>query len=160
MEPVATGAEAKRIARTLREIYAGDAWVGPSLHDILRGLTPDQAYGHPIPNAHSIWEIILHMTAWRLFAWHKLSGNDTFRIDSPEQDWPPVENDSLPAWEAALTELEKSQQLLLEALDGLADDRLHETVPGKDYAYYKLLHGIIGHDLYHGGQIVLLRKLA
>lgn len=160
METVATGAEAKRIAQTLRDTYAGDAWVGPSLHDILRGLTPDQAYGHPMPNAHSIWEIILHMTAWRLFAWHKLNGNAGFDLASPEQDWPPVENDSLPAWEAALTELEKSQQQLLGALEGISDDKLHETVPGRDYSYYKLLHGIIGHDLYHGGQIVLLRKIA
>jgi uncharacterized damage-inducible protein DinB len=160
METTATDAEAKRIAQTLRDTYAGDAWVGPSLHDILRGLTPAQAYSHPIPNAHSVWEIILHMTAWRLFAWHRLEGNSAFTIASPEEDWPPVENDSLPAWEAALTGLEKSQQLLLAALDGLPDAKLRERVPGKDYSFYKLLHGIIGHDLYHGGQIVLLRKMA
>jgi uncharacterized damage-inducible protein DinB len=160
METTATNAEAKRIAQTLRDTYASDAWVGPSLQDILRGLTPGQAYSRPIPNAHSIWEIILHMTVWRMFAWHKLNGNSAFEINSPGQDWPPVENDSLPAWEAALTELEKSQQQLLEALEGLDDGKLHETVPGREYPYYKLLHGIIGHDLYHGGQIVLLRKMA
>ena len=160
METLASNAEARRIAQTLRETYAGATWVGPSLQDILRGLTPEQAYSRPIPNAHTVWEIILHMTAWRLFTWHKLNGNHAFDIASPEQDWPPMENDSLPAWEAALTELEKSQQLLLEALDGLSDDKLHETVSDRDYSYYKLLHGIIGHDLYHGGQIVLLRKMA
>ena len=160
MKTDATGAEVKRIAHTLRENYAGDAWVGPSLHDILRGLTPEQAYSRPISNAHTVWEIVLHMTAWRLFVWHKLNGYHTFDIISPEQDWPPVEHDSRPAWEAALTALEKSQQQLLDALEGLSDDKLHETVPGRDYAYYKLLHGIISHDLYHGGQIVLLRKMA
>jgi hypothetical protein len=79
METVATGAESKRIAHTLREIYDGDAWVGPSLHDILRGLTPGQAYGRPIPNAHTIWEIILHMTAWRLLVLAQADRQRRFR---------------------------------------------------------------------------------
>ncbi len=159
MKTDSAGPEAARIAQTLREAYDGPAWHGPAVREILREITPGQAAGRPIPGAHSIWEIVLHMTAWRQFGWHKLAGDPAFDLATPEQDWPAVENDSLPAWEAALTALEKSQQQLLEALEKLPDARLAETVPGRDHSYYKLLHGIIAHDLYHGGQIVLLKKM-
>lgn len=159
MKTDSTGPEAGRIAQTLREAYAGPAWHGPAVRDILREITPGQAAGRPIPEVHSIWEIVLHMTAWRQFVWHKLAGDPAFDLASPEGDWPAVENDSLPAWKATLTALERSQWQLLEALQSLPDARLAEMVPGRNYSYYKLLHGIIAHDLYHGGQIMLLKKV-
>jgi uncharacterized damage-inducible protein DinB len=159
MESIAPDVEAKRIARTLHETYSGAAWHGPSVHETLRGLTPGQAFSRPIQGAHSTWEIVLHMTRWRLFVWNKVAGERSFEITSPEQDWPRVENDSPVAWEAALQELENTQQQLLEALETFPDSRLSETVPGREYSYYKLLHGIIGHDLYHAGQITLLKKM-
>lgn len=159
METVAIDVETKRIAQTLHDTYCGAAWHGPGVQEILLGLTPGQAFSRPIPGAHSVWELVLHMTVWRLFVWNKMAGERSFEISSPEQDWPPAENDSLPAWQSALSGLEKSQQQLVEALGTFPDSRLSETVPGRDYSYYKLLHGIIGHDLYHAGQIALLKKM-
>ncbi len=159
MESIAPDVESRRIARTLHEAYSGAAWHGPSVQEILRELTPAQAFSRPIPGAHSVWELVLHMSRWRVFVWNKVAGDHSFEITSPEQDWPRVDTNSPTAWKAALEELENTQQQLLEALETFPDSRLSETVPGREYSYYKLLHGIIGHDLYHTGQIALLKKM-
>jgi uncharacterized damage-inducible protein DinB len=158
MQPTENPPQILLIAQTLRDIYAGTPWHGPSVKDILRDITPQQASSRPLADAHSIWELVLHMTVWRQFAWNRLTDNHAFEVSAPEQDWPEVTNDSQPAWEAALTGLAISQQQLLEALADFPEENLHEPVPGKDYSWHNMLLGLIGHDLYHAGQIALLKK--
>jgi uncharacterized damage-inducible protein DinB len=150
--------ETHRIIDLLQRTYAGNAWHGSNIQTILADVSAKQASLKPITTAHSIWELVLHLTQWRTFAWQKIAGDPQFDITTPETDWPPVADSSQEAWQTALQQLDKSQEKLVEALYKFSDANLSQIVPGRDYTYYVLLHGIIQHDLYHTGQIALLKK--
>lgn len=77
---------------------------------------------------------------------------------SPEQDFPPVVNASPEAWQKAQDELFALNEKVCKAIAAFDDARLQEAVPGRRYDYYFLLHGLVQHALYHGGQIALLKK--
>jgi uncharacterized damage-inducible protein DinB len=98
------------------------------------------------------------MTAWRTFTWEKVRGNASYDITSAEQDWPPVNTTDEQAWQQALHGLQQSQEHLLGVLKQSGDELLDKIVPGRTYTYYVLLLGIIQHDLYHAGQLILLKK--
>ncbi len=148
--------EIERITDQLQRAFTGKAWHGPALLEVLQDVTAQQALKRPIATAHSIWEIVLHLTAW-----HKAI---TKRIDdhvvelTAEEDWPPVENSDENAWNSTLELLNESYENLLKKISDLSDSDLNKTVPGKEYSIYFILHGTIQHDLYHAGQIAILKK--
>ena len=148
--------EIKRIDDQLRRAFEGHAWHGPALRELLADVTAEQATARPIPGAHSIWEIALHIAAWHEGVRRRVEGE---RVElSPEEDWPPVASTSEAAWQDALAVLERTHTELRRTVSRLADARLQEMVVGKDHSVYVMLHGLIQHDLYHAGQIALLKK--
>ncbi len=148
--------EAKRIQDQLRRAFQGPAWHGQSLKELLAGIQPGEAAAKPIPGAHSIWEIVLHITAWNVAVWRRLQG-DPAEL-APEEDWPPVGDTGDLSWREALSLLEVAHKRLWDELDEFEDDRLKEDVPGNSYSVYFMLHGLIQHNLYHAGQVALLKK--
>jgi uncharacterized damage-inducible protein DinB len=148
--------EIKRISSQLRRAYEGEAWHGPSLKEVLNGVTAEQAAAKPVANAHSIWEIVLHIATWEDASRRRLGG-ETYK-PTPEQDWPPVTETDEPAWKQTLEALEKGHLGLREAVSALDDSKLKGIVAGEKYSVYFMLHGVIQHDLYHAGQIALLKK--
>lgn len=148
-----------RIKSLLKASFNGSTWHGPSLLDQLKGLDTEVAARKANPNAHSIWELVLHIIAWREFAIQKLSGNEAYDLPiGGEKDWPIVDHMFPESWGNTLTSLANTQQRLLDQIEYIKDDKLMEMVPGKNYDFYTLIHGIIQHDIYHGGQIALLKK--
>lgn len=145
----------------LNTTYEGEeAWHGPSVVDVLRGVTPAMAGRRIAANTHSIGELVFHMTSWRIFCVKKMQGDETFDITTPDKDFGalPDKIDNF-EWEALQMELSLSQEELVNELDKRDDDEfLEDIVPGRDYTYYDLLHGIINHDMYHTGQIMLIQK--
>ena len=150
--------EINRIHHLLQATFNGEPWHGPSVMSILTGISATQASQKPVANVHSIWELVLHMTAWRTFTWEKVRGNAAYDITSAEQDWPMVSTTGEQAWQQALHGLQQSQEHVLDVLKQSGDELLDKIVPGRTYTYYVLLQGIIQHDLYHAGQLVLLKK--
>jgi uncharacterized damage-inducible protein DinB len=148
--------EVKRIASQLRRAYEGRAWHGPSLKEILGGVTAEQAASRPLTQAHSIWEIALHIMAWESAVLKRIEGE---YVEEPDEgDWPAVEDASESAWQAALATLEDKHMKLRAAVARLEDGRLNEPLAeGKPSAYFTL-HGVIQHTLYHAGQIALLKR--
>lgn len=149
--------EVERIAEQLRKAFEGEAWHGPSVRELLASTTRGQAAKRLIPGAHTIWEIVLHIGVWESVVRRRLSGESITDL-APEEDWPLVRDVSEPAWKKALEDLEQGHLQLRQSITQLTDERLGETVPGRDYPVYVMLHGIIQHDLYHAGQIALLKK--
>jgi uncharacterized damage-inducible protein DinB len=140
----------------LKRGYEGDAWHGPALKELLTDVSAAEATARPIPGAHSVWEIVLHIAAWSNLFGRRLEGHP---MDVPaEGDWPPVEETGEDAWAQALAKLDQAQQGLVRITSALPDSRLRETVVGKDYSIGFMLHGIIQHNVYHTGQIALLKK--
>jgi uncharacterized damage-inducible protein DinB len=150
------GSEVSRIADQLRRAYAGGAWHGPSLSEILRGVNGAAAAAHPVHHAHSIWEIVLHIAAWKNAVRRRMHGEDIELTGA--DDWPPVTDTREAAWKAACESLAEAHRAQLADVSAFDETRLTEMVPGKEYDFYHLLHGAVQHDLYHAGQIALLKK--
>lgn len=153
--------ELTRIAAELQRAYNGDAWHGPAMTVTLKGVPAFRAVSKPIPQAHSIWEIVRHLIAWNHIVRRRFLG-ELVRV-SPAQDWPPLEDMSNEAWDADLAALEKACLALVSAIKKEAkktksDGVLKRKVRGKTHNVYVMLHGAVQHNLYHAGQISILRK--
>ena len=148
--------EINKILDQLEINFRGDAWHGPSVMRLLADVTAEQAAARPIQNAHNIWELVLHIKVWKDTPRRRLAG-EAFEPTS-EEDWPEVTDTSEAAWEDTLKELEASHEKLAEAVLKLDDSQLHQPATGQDYSNYFMIHGVIQHDLYHAGQIALLKK--
>jgi uncharacterized damage-inducible protein DinB len=154
--------EAARIADQLRRAFDGDAWHGDSVFEILEGVTAEQAAARPIKHAHAIWELVLHIAAWDGVVLRRLGGVAVTLSDA--ENFPPVTDASETAWRETQAEMRRVHEKLVAAVAALPDSRLDEIVPGKDgahshYTFYYMLHGVAQHELYHAGQIALLKKM-
>lgn len=150
--------EISRIADQLKRAFEGDAWHGPAVLEVLEGVNARAAAAKPVRGAHSIWEIVLHIAAWDGAIRRRMEGQALQLSD--EQDFPPVRDTSDAAWRSALGNLKQRHAELIQVLLAMPDYRLTGQVPGKDYDFYHMLHGAVQHELYHAGQIALLKKVA
>lgn len=152
-------AEIKRIVQQMKAAFNGKAWHGPALQEALTNVSAVQAAAKPIANAHSMWEIVLHISAWHKFVVKRLAEEEVITV-TEEEDWPRVSDTSETAWQSALHALKQSHHDLCAATARLQDADLNKMVRSSDtdHSVYILLHGVVQHDLYHAGQIVLLRK--
>ena len=152
--------EAARIADQLRRAFGGEAWHGDSVLEILKGVRSAQASARPIAGAHSIWELVLHIAAWDGAVLRRMGGVAVSLSDA--ENFPPVTDVSEAAWRAALAQVQRVHEELAAAVSAMPDSKLYEMVPGKEgahYTFYYMLHGVVQHELYHAGQIALLKKM-
>jgi uncharacterized damage-inducible protein DinB len=155
--------EIDRLVDQLEREHDGDPWHGSPLRAILHGVTAEQAAAAVIPVAHTIWELVLHITAWKGEVRRRLTGAPA--AEPHEGDWPDVGEPTAVRWTRALERLEQTHRALVSAVRELEESRLYEASTdtrdrptGSGVSYYVLLHGIVQHDVYHAGQIALLKK--
>ncbi len=152
-----------RLANQLQLALNGDAWHGPPLAELLSDVTAAEAAAYPIPGAHSIWEITLHINAWLREVHRRLGGKAPGQPE--EGDWP-VPGEVTPAkWNLARKTVQSTGAELVAAIRATAERKLDEVVGderdaplGTGVTYYTTLHGVIEHTLYHAGQIALLKR--
>jgi uncharacterized damage-inducible protein DinB len=149
----------KNIIRLLNASFHGGAWHGPSLLEQTKGLKVKTAAYKP-SQIHSIAELIYHITSWRLFALKKIQGDASYNIDNEKKNFGDIHHVDEFELETLMMELTLSQDELIKALEEKEDSFLQEMVPGAEYNFDTLLNGIIHHDIYHTGQIALIKKLA
>ena len=147
----------ERIADQLRRAFHGDAWHGDSLLEVLQGIDAKTAAAHPIPSAHSIWELVLHIAAWDGAVLRRLHSDVPVELNDAE-NFPPVTGTSEEAWQAATTSALQVHEKLVIEVAKFPEARLTEKIPGKDYDFTNMLLGVVQHELYHAGQIALLKK--
>ena len=148
--------ETDRIRDQLEKAFSGNAWHGPSVLEILENVTAVQASARPIEGAHTIWELVLHIRAWENACRRRLEGD---RAELPdEEDWEPFDDTGEEAWKKTLTTLKESHERLSAAIAKLDDARLDEPILEGMPSHYVTLHGVVQHDLYHAGQIAILKK--
>ncbi len=146
----------KNLSDQLQRAYSGEAWHGPSLREILTDVTSPIASAKPIAAGHSIWELVMHIGAWVSAVRRRLAGQPVAL--SPQEDWPAIDGGSETAWQHTLAALEDEHNKLREAISALPEESLLLTVAGERYSVFFMLQGVIQHNLYHAGQIVLLKK--
>ena len=155
--------ETERIAQQLERTWDGDAWHGPSLKELTDGLTASQAAAHHVSEAHSIWELVLHCRGWMREVERRLHGSDPAEPEGG--DWPAVGKVVDERWAAARADLGVAVADLIRQIRTFDEARLGDRVGqqrdpalGTGSTYYVMLHGAVQHNLYHAGQIALLRK--
>jgi len=148
--------EIVRIEDQLRRSIEGEAWHGPSINELLQDVTAGEAAAKPITHANSIWEILLHVISTQEIVLERLAGKPA--TDYGENDWPPVRNESSAAWSSALRSLSDTSARLRNAVLELEARHLDEPIVEGFSSVYVTVHGTVQHNLYHGGQIALLKK--
>ncbi len=151
-----SNSEATRIADQLRRAFEGSAWHGPALLELLEDVDIATAAAKPVAKVHSIWELVLHIAAWDGAALRRLSGEKC--QPSGLANFPLVTKPTESAWRKTLAETKRTHDTLVRTVAALPDSRLGDRVPGKRYDFYYMLHGIAQHELYHAGQIAILKK--
>jgi uncharacterized damage-inducible protein DinB len=144
------------IAEQLRRAFAGDAWHGPALLELLADVDAATAAAKPLPDVHSIWELVLHVAAWDGAACRRLKG-EKIQLTGVA-NFPIVPRATEAAWRKAIAQATRAHDLLVKMVAALPESRLRERVPGKKYDFYFMLHGVAQHELYHAGQIAILKK--
>ena len=150
--------EIERLQDQLHRSYEGEAWHGASVRELLEDVDAETAAARPIADAHTIWELVLHITAWQDAARRRLEGDPAHLTD--EEDWPPVLEAGDEPWSDTLAAMDVTRRRLTEAVGRLTEAELYGQVIEQEYSAYELLHGVLQHDLYHAGQIALLKKVA
>ncbi len=150
--------ETANLADQLERGFRGGAWHGPAVAQSLAGVDAAIAARRPIPEAHSIWEIVLHLAAWMDVARRRIAGEALGDLP-PELDWPAGGDDEAD-WQAALTRLDEAHCRLHADVLSLEDGRLDDPVAGSDPTVRGLLLGVLQHNVYHAGQITLLKRAA
>ena len=150
--------EAIRIADQLRRAFYGSAWHGPAVLELLERVDAATAAEKPLADVHSIWELLLHVEVWDRAAMVRLGGAKC----QPQgaDNFPPVRNATEEEWRKAVASAKRTHETLTKTVKGLSESRLRDRVPGKRYDFYHMLHGIVQHELYHAGQMAILRKAA
>jgi uncharacterized damage-inducible protein DinB len=151
--------ELARIIKTIDANLGGKPWFGNNLMQQLEGVDFLKATIIPEKLNHSIAEIIMHMIAWRQFVIEKLNGNIDYEVWETDLDWVKIINLSEAEWRNLLQQLVANHQLLLETINNKAEPLLENKVEGRAYNFRLLLNGIVQHDIYHIGQISMVRKL-
>jgi uncharacterized damage-inducible protein DinB len=151
--------ETARLADQLKRAFDGEAWHGDSVLEILAGVDAAAAAARPLTGAHSIWELVLHIAAWDGAVLRRAGGTAVTLSDA--ENFPAVNDASEAAWKSAVARMNKTHKDLVKAVAAFPDSRLGEQVPGKKQSYYNFYYmfaGIVQHELYHAGQIALLKK--
>jgi uncharacterized damage-inducible protein DinB len=155
--------EKRRIVDLSSRVMEGDPWHAGNIATLLADVTAEEAAARPIPGAHSIWQLVLHMTAWADEVRARVAGAPA---GNPSVgDWPRVGPVGRARWDAARTALFNAYQALHKDVSRMAardlsrptnDPRNRAT--GEGMTRYLTIHGVIHHAAYHAGQIALLKR--
>jgi len=149
--------EVHRIVKQLQRTFQGRAFHGPAVEEVLEGVTAKMASARSPGGAHNIWQIVLHMTYWQDTARRWLQG-DT-RRPRPGEDWTTPQDTSEGAWGRAIADLSHANELLRDEVMLLDEPRLEEPIFEGMVRVETVLRGIVQHNVYHSGQISLLKKM-
>jgi hypothetical protein len=162
------GSEVALLLRLLDESYEKKAWQGPNLRGALRGVTAAQAAWRPAPSRHNVWELAMHAAYWKYATWRMLTGEKRGEFGEKGSNFftrpgatgaTGIVGAAEKEWRADLARLDEHHRRLRAAVAALRDARLSAKPRGSKYTAANLIYGIASHDVYHTGQIQILKRL-
>jgi uncharacterized damage-inducible protein DinB len=148
------------LAAQHQEVWTGSPWYGSSVQSGLSGITPQQAT-YRLSGQHNIAEIVNHMVQWKKFVLEKIRGNAAFDIElNSKDDWTTIDRLDETSWNQIVESFNAVTASLLSEMRLVQENLLRESVPGRKYSYSQLIEGIRDHDIYHLGQVIILKKIA
>jgi len=148
------------LIQQLEESYRQRSWHGTNLRGSVRGLTLEQLSWRPSPRRHNIWEIVVHCAYWKYIVRRRLTGGQhgSFPLQGSNFFKRPVES-TMKAWKSDLHLLDEMHTLLVEEVKKLTPSDLAKFPNGSRFNNLQTISGITMHDVYHAGQIQLLKRL-
>lgn len=151
--------EVKAIIKELKRVYNGSPWLGNSIKSNLEGTDEKTAFKQALPNVNTIAGLVSHMIGWRLLLLKRLEGDENYAVKQKQTfDTSNYGKEPLVIWDNLILELENNQKQIITLLEQKEDPFLKEKVANKSFTYKHLINGIIQHDIYHMGQIAILKK--
>jgi hypothetical protein len=151
----------RELLAMLEAAYDRPSWHGTNLRGSIRGVTPEMAAWRPGPARHNIWELVVHAAYWKYIGLRRLTGAARGSFPLRGSNWfPRPEEHTTRAWRADLALLDATRRALRDAVSTLPPRDLHVVPRGSKWSHVALLSGIAAHDLYHAGQIQLLKRLS
>lgn len=148
------------LLRILDEAYEKRAWHGPNLKGTLRGVGVQEAVWRPAPDRHNVWELALHSAYWKYANWRRLTGEKRGAFPVTGSNWfVRPESATEKAWRSDLALLDEQHRRLRAAVEKIPARRLSDVSPGSRHRIDTLVYGIAAHDVYHAGQIQLVKRL-
>lgn len=148
------------LLRFVDAAYDRRSWHGPNLRGSLRGVTPAQAAWRPARRRHNIRDLTVHAAYWKYLAVRRLTGAKRGSFGLKGSNWFEREGQPTPAeWRADLHLLDESHRTFRGVVAGLAPRNLTRTPRGAEFDHFALVSGVAAHDLYHAGQIQLLKTM-
>jgi hypothetical protein len=148
------------LLEVMDQAFYRKSWHGTTLRGALRGLTPDEALWRPGPERHNIWELTLHAAYWKYAVRRRLAGDEVGSFERKPSNWPEIpEPPSASAWKRDVAFLELEHRKLRDIVAGLTPADLARRSPRGVWTYAEEVHGVAAHDLYHTGQIQLIKRL-
>jgi uncharacterized damage-inducible protein DinB len=141
----------QQIADAYQAVTIKGAWYGPTVAELLAKISPELATRRPVPGAHSISELLQH-----LLLWNERIRNTSESYPMPrweaEKEWaePPI------PWKELVARWNQSRDLLEERIRNFPIEDLTKQVPGRNYPYETMFHGILQHGIYHSGQMAMV----
>ena len=152
--------DVRQLLSILDQAYNRRSWHGTNLRGSLRGVTVGEACWRPGTGRHNIWELVVHAAYWKYTVWRRLAGVRRGAFPLEGSDWfERPQEASEKAWRADVALLERMHRSLREVVEALPSVDLAMTHGGRQVTAAFLVSGVAAHDLYHAGQIQLLKKL-
>jgi uncharacterized damage-inducible protein DinB len=150
------------LLQVLEQAFTAKGWQGATLSQAVRGVSPRQALWRPGPGRHNIWELVLHTAYWKHVVRQRVSGRDgePARFPRSPRNYPalPARPDRA-AWRDDVALMKREHALMLAVVRRLSPARLEARLGAARWNVAEQLHGVAAHDLYHTGQIQLLKAL-
>ncbi len=161
MPTVIPAPEIANLLRVLDEAYNRKAWHGPNVRGSLRGVPPAVAAWRPAPGRHNIWELVVHCAYWKYAVRRRIVGEQRGAFPRKGSNWfPRPAGDSAAAWRTDIALLDEMHHRLLSAVAGLSRNDLQIIPVGSRLSHRAVISGVAAHDVYHAGQIQLLKRVA
>ena len=135
------------------------SWHGPNLRGSIRGVTHQQAIWRPQPERHNIWEHVLHAAYWKYTVRRRLLGEKRGSFLLKGSNWITPEETTAAAWRDDVQLLVETHKSMRAAIADVPASQLHKPVRGDKVTYFFLISGVAAHDVYHAGQIQLLKRM-
>jgi len=152
-------AQVRVVLRLLDEAYDHRSWHGPNLRGSLRGVSAKQAAERPAKGRHSIRDLALHAAYWKYIVRRQLLGEKRGSFPRSGSNWFVRPDPGERAWKADLKLLDEIHRSLRRTVAGLDDTSLRRKPSRRSVRILDLLLGVAAHDLYHAGQIQLIKRL-
>jgi uncharacterized damage-inducible protein DinB len=153
--------DVQHLLSIIDQAYDRQSWHGTNLRGSLRRLTPGQIAWRPAPGRHNIWEIVVHSAYWKYAVRRRLRGEARGSFPLKGSNWFRRPADGLDiTWQSDVALLEKMHRSLRDAVATFPPEELDRTPRGSKVSNFALLSGIAAHDVYHAGQIQLLKRLS